>query len=94
MDPRSWLTMREIVKSRSRAHKWLRFWRQWHATGIVPEHQAAVRAIAKHVSLKLQARAKLQLPTEEREALQRKARALQAVADRPDRWAGFELPLR
>ncbi len=88
------LIMIEIVKSRSRAHKWLRFWQQWHATGIVPDHEVAVSAIAKHVSLKLQARAKLQLPTEEREALQRKARALQAVADRPDRWAGFELPLR
>lgn len=94
MDPKNWLTKIEAVESRSRAYQWLEVWKQWHATGIVPEHQVAVRAIARHESLTLHVRAKLQLPTEERAALLRKARALQAVADRPDRWAGFELPLR
>ncbi len=82
------------MESRSPAYKWLRIWQQWHSTGVVPEHARAVRAIAKHESLTLRARASLPLPAEECEGLQRKANALQAVADRPERWAGFELPLR
>ena len=61
---------------------------------MVPEHAVAVRAIAKHESLTLRIRADLPLPGEEREALQRKANALQAIANQPERWAGFDLPLR